>query len=123
MKKILFVFGLLLLAGWAFRVLDYHFATRLKEPIYVTGLSGKRFIKFQRENVTHIAFEEVDGSLIRVHEALDGIDIASFQLVDTARMADGSGRVDVRYRDKNCRYTIHDGEEKYVVRHVPARRK
>ena len=118
MNKIVLTAALLVLAGWAFQALDYGLATVLKGPISVTGLSGTRFIRFQWENVTRIEFEEADGELTRVNEPLGIIDLATFHPVGSPATAAGPGRVDMHYRDKNYHYTIHDGEEKYVVRHV-----
>lgn len=116
LKKTVVVLGLLLGAGWVFNALDYSCATVLKAPLYVTGLSGRRFIKFRDETVSRIEFEDVDGELRRVNDDLSGIDAASFHPLDSATTVDGVGQVDIRYRDKNYLYLIHDGEEKYLVR-------
>lgn len=95
---------------WGFSTLDYKYATVLKEPIHLTRFTKKRFAKFQDVNVGLVEYEYDGSSLYRVNDGLNVIHIESFDRIGNDNV------VDIRYRDKNYSYTMHDGEEKYIVR-------
>ncbi|PJJ60024.1 hypothetical protein CLV45_1449 [Hymenobacter chitinivorans DSM 11115] len=113
MKKGLLLYAAAVFSIWIFHVLDYAYATKLKAPFYSTHFSEKRFVRFQGTDVTHIEYEFDGSELQRVNDGLNTIDMESFHRISNDHVAD------VQYRDKNYSYTIHDGEEKYIIRHKP----
>ncbi|MCR5889318.1 hypothetical protein LRS06_16405 [Hymenobacter sp. J193] len=111
MKKLFLLILIFMCGAWAFHVMNYKLAEELKNPIYVTRFTKSRFMKFDNVNVVRIEYEYDGSNQYKLNDDLNGIDINSF------RQIKGRSTVDVEYRDKNYLYTIHDGEEKYIVRH------
>ena len=115
MKKLLLLVTIVACGSWILNTLDYAYATELKNPLYTTRFSGERFIKLSNVALTHIEYEHDGHSLYRVNEALSTIDVATFHRTGADNAAD------IQYRDQNYSYTLHDGEEKYMVRRKPSR--
>ena len=81
-------------------------------PIF-KDLSGRLFVKFGNDQyIRQIGNEFKDGNLIKVNIPLDSIDLKTFSRIDSI-----VGPIS-HYQDKLYIYTIHDGEEKLIIREI-----
>lgn len=94
-----------------YNYINFKYAYIIKEPMYRTYISKSLFIKIGGHYITSISSEVNSDDTEQKNINLDTIDMNSFH-----KMGSDNNNVDVRYSDNNYLYTIHDGEEKYILR-------
>ena len=109
-KKIFLCVAFVILLVFVHKELNIRLSKEIKFPIY-KGILGELLIKFgDSQYLTIIENEMVNGELKKINVPVSSIDIPTFHNVE------GRNTVNAKYEDKNYLYTLHDGEDKIIIR-------
>ena len=89
---------------------EFAFPTRLKGPIYATLITKTRFITAGDRPFTVINSEINDYDVVLKNISLNTIDLDTFHEIRSDSPAI------TMYSDKHFDYTIHHGEDPYIIR-------
>lgn len=95
-------------AGYVFQQVDCRYSTLLKEPIRLTHFTHRRVVVAGDQYLT--AMDEVDPSSPTGSLSLSTVDIQSLRPLES-----GSSAITM-FADKDFTYTIHHGEDPYMMR-------
>ncbi|MBO2007888.1 hypothetical protein [Hymenobacter negativus] len=107
--KALTLFGLMAAGYGLFRAANFRFSTVLKGPLRVTYFTNERFVVAGDRYLTWMD-GEVNCPSSRQGISLATIDVRSFHSLTPSNSAD------MDFADKDFTYTIHDGEDPYMMR-------
>jgi len=109
-SRLVLTLGLALLLMFTFSSINIKYSTEIVDPLY-KDLTGRLFIKTaDHKIIRHISMDFINGESNKVDIPLTSIDLNSFKKRDTI------DRPILQFEDKNYRYTLHDGEDKFFLR-------
>jgi hypothetical protein len=109
-KTLLLCITLAFLLAFVYNSINIKYAKEIKNPIY-EGIMGERLIMVgDNKFLTIIEDEMSNGNIKKINVSVNTIDISSFHNIGR------NNSIITHYEDNNYFYTIHNGEDKVIIR-------